>query len=96
MNVDNRQAFIDALYKCGYKNGGVPVMVVGEKCFQGYSDASQADLRAAVEIDLSDAQKSVAAANRTEMSKDKAAFVSAHSDRKNAVSEKDTQKKNNK
>ena len=96
MNVDNRQAFVDALYKCGYRTGGVPVLVVGEKCFQGYSDASQGDLRAAVEADLTDAQKAAAATNKAEMAKDKDAFVAAHSERKSAISDKDAQKKNDK
>lgn len=95
MNVDNRQAFVDALYKCGYKKGGVPVLVVGEKCFQGYSDASQAELRAAVEADLTDEQKSAAAANKSLMEQDKDAFVASHADRKDAISDKDSQKKNN-
>ena len=95
-NVDNRQAFVDALFKCGYNKGGVPVLVVGEKCFQGYSDASQNDLRAAIEIDLTAEQKSAAASNKAEMAKDRNKFIASHSDRKNAISEKDTQKKNNK
>ena len=102
MNVDNRQAFVDALYKCGYQKGGVPVLVIGDtsvkdgfKCFQGYSDASQNDLRAAVEIDLSDEQKSAAAANKSMMEQDKDAFVAAHADRKNAITDSDSQKKNN-
>ena len=95
MNVDNRQEFVDALYKCGYKKGGVPVMVVGEKCFQGYSDAMQSDLRTAVEADLTDEQKASAAANKTSMEQNKDAFVSAHAERKDAISERDTQKKNN-
>ena len=94
LNVDNRQAFVDALFKCGYQNGGVPVMVIGEKCFQGYADSMQGDLRAAVEADLTDAQKSAAKANRTEMSKDKDAFVKAHADRQKAISEKEPAKKN--
>lgn len=95
MNVDNRQAFVDALFKCGYKTGGVPVIVVGEKCFQGYSDATQADLRAAIESDLTDEQKSAAAANKDAMAKDKDAFIAAHADRKSAISELEPQKKNN-
>ena len=85
MEMDNRQAFVDALYKCEYKSGGVPVLVIGEKCFQGYSDKMQSDLRAA--------EKKSAATNRAEMEKDKEAFVKSHSDRKNAVSEKDIKKK---
>lgn len=94
MNVDNRQAFVDALFKCGYQKGGVPVLVIGEKCFQGYADSMQNDLRAAIEVDLTDEQKSAAAANKTAMEKDKDAFVAAHADRKNAVSEKEPAKKN--
>jgi glutaredoxin len=93
MDADNRQDFFAALKKCGYERGGVPVLVVGEKCFQGYSDASQPDLRAAVEVDLTAEQKNAAAANKTEMEKNKETFVAAHSERKNAISEKDTKKK---
>ena len=95
MNADNRKEFFDTLKKCGYESGGVPVLVVGEKCFQGYSDARQADLRSAVEVDLTDEQKNAAAANKAEMEKDKDAFVAAHSNRKDAVSEKDVKKKIN-
>lgn len=95
MEKDNRQAFVDALYKCEYKSGGVPVLVIGEKCFQGYSDSMQSDLRNAVEADLSAEQKEAAAVNKAEMEKDKEAFIKSHSDRTNAVSEKDIQKKNN-
>jgi len=94
MEMDNRQAFLDALFKCGYQNGGVPVLVIGEKCFQGYGDSMQNDLRAAVEVGLTDAQKSAAAANKEAMAKDKDAFVSAHADRKNAVVEYSASKKN--
>lgn len=93
MEMDNRQAFVDALYKCEYKSGGVPVLVIGEKCFQGYSDKMQSDLRAAVEADLSAEQKKSAAANKAEMEKDRDAFVKSHSERQNAVSEKDIKKK---
>ncbi|MCL1892575.1 MAG: hypothetical protein FWF97_04820 [Alphaproteobacteria bacterium] len=34
----NRDAFMAVLKKCGYQSGGVPVMVVNEKCFQGYAE----------------------------------------------------------
>ena len=94
-NRDNRQVFIDALSKCNYTSGGVPVLVIGDKCFQGYSDKKQDDLRAAVEADLSDEQKNAAAENKKAMKEDKKAFVDAHADRKAAISETDTQKKNN-
>lgn len=93
-NADNRQAFVDALFKCGYQRGGVPVLVIGEKCFQGYADSMQNDLRIAIEADLTAEQKTAAANNKAEMAKDKDAFVAAHADRKNAIAEKEPAKKN--
>ncbi len=93
-NVDNRQAFVDALFKCGYQKGGVPVLVIGEKCFQGYADSMQNDLRAAIEVDLTDEQKSAAAANKTAMEQNRDAFVAAHADRKSAITEQEPAKKN--
>ena len=95
MDADNRQDFFDTLKKCGYERGGVPVLVIGEKCFQGYSDASQSDLRVAVEADLTEEQKKAASANKAEMEKNKEAFVASHSERKNAVSDKEFKKKIN-
>lgn len=99
---ENKQAFVDALFKCGYQRGGVPVIVIGDvnkkdgfKCFQGYADSMQPQLREAVEIDLTVEQKNAAAANKAEMTKDKDAFVAAHADRKGAIKEIEPQKKNN-
>ncbi len=83
--ADNRQEFVDALYKCGYKNGGVPVIVVGEKCFQGYADFMQKDLRDAIEADLTDAQKKAAKDNQAKMTADKDAFIKANTARKQAL-----------
>jgi len=83
--AENRQEFIDALKKCKYESGGVPVMVIGEKCFQGYGDGLRDDLRAAVEVDLTDAQKQAATNNRNEMQNNKENFVAAHQNRKDAV-----------
>ena len=83
--ADNRQEFVDALYKCGYKSGGVPVIMIGEKCFQGYADSMQQTLRDAIEIDLTDAQKKSAKSNQEKMTADKDAFIKEHADRKNAI-----------
>jgi glutaredoxin len=97
-NIDNRQAFVDALYKCGYRKGGVPVLVIGEKCFQGYADTMQDEFRAAVEVDLSDEQKAAAVAAKSEMSADKDAYVAAHAERLEAIvrdPSDNSQKKNN-
>lgn len=84
-NANNRAEFMNTLEKCKYKSGGVPVMVIGEKCFQGYGDMLRDELRSAVEIDLTDAQKQSAIANRQELKNNRNAFISNHSDRLNAI-----------
>jgi len=83
--ADNRQEFMNTLTKCEYKSGGVPVIVVGEKCFQGYADFMQKDLRDAIEVDLTDAQKKSAKVNQEQLAADRDAFVKSHSDRKNSI-----------
>ena len=96
----NNQMFADALKKCEYESGGVPVLVIGDKCFQGYADFMQKDLREAVEVDLSDEDKATAAANKKAMEENADAFKAEHADRAKAISEykaaakKDTVKKN--
>ena len=57
MDAANRDEFMATLKKCEYESGGVPVMVVGEKCFQGYGDSMGDSIRAAIEIDMDDAAK---------------------------------------
>jgi len=95
MEKDNYPEFVETLKKCEYESGGVPVIVVGEKCFQGFGEATQPELRTAVEIDLTKEQKQAAASNKTEMEKNKDAFIAAHADRKDAVTERETKKKMN-
>ncbi|MCM1294044.1 MAG: hypothetical protein NC311_00580 [Muribaculaceae bacterium] len=85
MDETNRKMFTDALAKCEYSSGGVPVIVVGEKCFQGYADFMQDELRQAVESDLSDADKATAAENKKAMESDADAFKSAHANRADAI-----------
>ena len=87
MNQENYPMFQEALQKCEYTSGGVPVLVVGEKCFQGYADFMQQELRDAVEIDMSDGDKADAAANREAMKSDAEGFKAQHADRATAVSE---------
>jgi len=93
MNADNQKEFMNTLSKCKYESGGVPVLVIGEKCFQGYADSMQQELRDAIEVDLNDDQKKSAAENKKAFEKDKDAFVNAHSDRKSAISEREIVKK---
>ena len=90
MNKDNLPKFREVLKKCNYKNGGVPVIVVGDKCFQGYADFMQQELRDAVEVDLSDADKKVAADNKKALDKNPEDFKKKHADRQKAISEYST------
>lgn len=83
----NRQMFQETLKKCEYESGGVPVLVVGEKCFQGYADFMQKDLREAVEADMSDADKATAAENKKALEENAEKFKAEHADRVNAISE---------
>lgn len=84
----NRPEFMDVLKKCEYSSGGVPVLVIGEKCFQGYGDSMADELRAAVEVDLTEDSKTAAAGNKAEMAKDAAAFRAAHTERANVIVER--------
>lgn len=52
MGDENLSRFRDAVKKCKYNSGGVPVMVIGEKCFQGYADFMQSQIRDAVKVVL--------------------------------------------
>ena len=87
MDQANLPAFQDALKKCEFDSGGVPVMVIGDKCEQGYADFMQDTMREYIEVDLSDEQKAVAAENKAAMAADAEKFKSEHADRANAVVE---------
>ena len=62
-------------------------MVIGEKCFQGYADFMQQELRDAVAADLSDEAKATAAENKAALEADAEGFKAAHADRAGAISE---------
>ena len=87
MESANRPAFEEALKKCGFESGGVPVLVIGDKCEQGYADFMQDSLRESIEVDLSDEQKATAASNKKAMEKDAEKFKSEHSERASAIVE---------
>ena len=87
MEQENREQFFDTIKKCEFKSGGVPVMVIGEKCLQGYGTSMQKEIRDAIEIDYTDEQKKSAASNKAEFDKNHDDFIKAHSDRLNAVVE---------
>ena len=87
MDGANLPAFQEALKKCEYDNGGVPVIVIGEKCFQGYADFMQTELREAIEVDLSDSEKATAAENKKAMEENAEEFKNSHADQKGKISE---------
>ncbi len=58
---EHRAMFIDVLKQCDFASGGVPVIKIGEKCFQGFAENMADDLRSAIEVDLNDAAKKSAA-----------------------------------
>ena len=98
MAESNRAEFIDALKKCKYESGGVPVLVIGEKCFQGYGDVMRDDFRRAIEVDLTEDEVKTAADNRQKLESDGAdAFRAANAERQNAIVERgaEVQKKSN-
>ena len=87
MESANRPMFEAALKKCGFESGGVPVLVIGDKCEQGYADFMQDSLRESVAVDLSEEQKATAAENKKAMEKDAEKFKSEHSERASAIVE---------
>lgn len=87
MEEPNLPAFQEALKKCEYESGGVPVIVVGDKCFQGYAEVMDQELRDAVEVDLSDEEKKVAAENKKELEANPEDFRAKHADRQKAITE---------
>lgn len=89
------EMFRAVIKKCEYTSGGVPVIVVGDKCFQGYGDFMGDEIRDAVNVGLTDAQIATARENRRAMTADADAFRAAHASRANVISEFeiDTQKK---
>lgn len=91
--------FEAALKKCEYTSGGVPVLVIGDKCFQGYGAGLNDELRRAVEADMSDADIATAKSNRDAMKSDADKFKSENANRANVITERAagdqmTQKKN--
>ena len=82
MDQANRPKFEETLKKCEYESGGVPVLTIGDKCFQGYADFMQAELRDAVEADLSDADKAAAAETKKAIEADAEKFKSENADKK--------------
>jgi glutaredoxin len=88
MEQENLPAFQAALEKCKYESGGVPVMVIGDECMQGYAEVLNDDMRKYVEAGMSDDEKNSAAQIRKEMETDAQKVRDAHKDRADAITER--------
>jgi glutaredoxin len=84
---ENVRAFQDALKKCKFESGGVPVIVIGEKCFQGYADFMKQELRDAAAVGLSDADKKAAEENVKLLAANPEKFRADNAGRANALKE---------
>ncbi len=63
---DNYEQFRAALTKCEFESGGVPVIVIDGKCWQGYAPMMDEELRtAAANSTPDDAQKKTEAAGES-------------------------------
>ena len=84
-NPDNRNMFSHALGRCGLKSGGVPLIVYGDKCEQGYSGLLLNEMRELLNASLNEEEKTLVASNRKAMEEDVDAFKARNADRKKAV-----------
>ena len=87
MDQANLPAFQEALKKCEYDSGGVPVIVVGDKCFQGYADFMQQELRDAEEVGMSQDQKDNAAENKKALDDNADEFRKSHANCQGKITE---------
>lgn len=53
-NENNLKKFKRAVKKCGFESGGVPIIVIGEKCWQGYSDTVRDEMTGIIIAQISD------------------------------------------
>ncbi len=79
--------FQEALTKCEYESGGVPVMVIGEKCFQGYADFMGQEIRDAIEADMTEEAKATAAENKKALEANPEQFKADNASRTSAITE---------
>lgn len=77
-NPDHRAMFIDVLKTCDFSSGGVPVIKIGDKCFQGFAENMADDLRTAIEVDMDDAAKKSAADVKKAIAADGAKYRDEH------------------
>ena len=84
---EHRALFLDALKACEFSSGGVPVIKIGDKCFQGFAESMADELRAAIEVDMPDDAKKAAADVKKAIADDGEKYRSEHSSPVASVSE---------
>ncbi|MCL2331537.1 MAG: hypothetical protein FWC61_03270 [Proteobacteria bacterium] len=88
-NQANYPAFQKVIKDCGYDSGGVPIVVINGKCFQGFGtpETTGNEFRGTLDAGLTADEKATAAANRAEMAANPDQYRSRHADRLNAITE---------
>ncbi len=84
---EHRALFMDVLKSCDFSSGGVPVIKIGEKCFQGFGESMADELRAAIEIDLDADAKKAAAGVKKAIAADGDKYRNAHANDAATVTE---------
>ncbi|MCL2538458.1 MAG: LPXTG cell wall anchor domain-containing protein [Alphaproteobacteria bacterium] len=77
-NPNNGKEFQAALKKCEYERGGIPVVVIDGKCFQGFGQNSPEAFRNAANANLSESDVAAAAARRAALEKNPDAVRREH------------------
>ena len=75
---EHRSLFIDVLKTCEFSSGGVPVIKIGDKCFQGFGESMADELRAAIEVDMNATAKKSAADVRSALANKGDAYRAEH------------------
>ncbi len=88
MEQENLPSFQAMLEKCKFDSGGVPVLVIGDECVQGYAPVLDDEIRKHVEVGMSDSEKNGATQIREEMKTDAQKVRDAHPERANVVAER--------
>lgn len=94
----NRAAFQKVVRDCKYKTGGIPIITIGDKCFQGYGtdETTGNEFRETINANLTDAERETAAANRAAMAANPEQFRADNASRLDSLREQigTPQKKN--
>jgi glutaredoxin len=88
----NADEFKDAVKKCKLESFGVPLVVIGEKCFQGYGELTGQEYRDTINAGLSSEEVAEASENRKALEANPDEVRKSYEDRINAA--ENSEKKN--